>query len=124
MNLQASGVPLDEASEFGETSDASFLAGNVGDVGVTHERYEVVFAQRGERDVADHDHFIVTGLKRGAQVRAGVGLDAFEELDVHIGHPARSLQESVAIDVFANRDQQLADGRLDAITINHEPSPL
>ena len=93
-------------------------------MGVTHEGHEVVLTQGGEGDIADHHHFVVTGLKRGAQMGTGVGLNTFEELDIHVGDSARSFEQTVAIDIFANRDEQLADGCLDSVTIDHEPSPL
>jgi hypothetical protein len=69
---------------------------------MTHEGYEVVLTERRERNVADHDHLVVADLKGHAQVLAGIGLDAFEEFDVHVSDATRRLYESFTRRVFAN----------------------
>ena len=84
-------------------------AGQVGDVREADEGHEVVLAERGEGNVAHHDHLVVADLEGDAQVLARVGLDALEQLDVHVGDPPRRLEESLAVGVLADGFEQLAN---------------
>jgi len=61
----------------------------------------------------------VTRFKGHAKVFAGVSFDAFEEFDVHIGDPSRSLEESLSIGVFTNCFEELADEYLHSLVIDH-----
>ena len=93
-------------------------AGDVGHVGAAHERDHMVLAQRGERDVPHHDHLVVVGGEGHRQVLGRVLVDAGEELDVHLGHPARRLEQAVAVGVLTDGRQDLGDGLLDSIDVD------
>ena len=89
-------------------------------MGESHERHEVMLAQRREGDVAHHDHLVVTGFEGDPQVFARIGFEAFEELDVHVGDASRRLDETLAVGVLADRFEQFADEALHARVVDHD----
>ena len=91
LDLEATGVALDDSGQLRQPRDATVARREVGHVGQTDEGNEVVFTERGEGDVAHHDHLVVTDLEGDPKVLAGIAFDALEELDVHIGDPTGRL---------------------------------
>ena len=111
LDLQALGEAVDQAGQLGEPGDPAVRPRDVGHVGPPHERDQVVLAQRGERDVADHDHLVVVGGERHLEVVGRILVEPGEELLVHPGHPAGRHLEAVAVGVLADGGQDLPDGR-------------
>jgi hypothetical protein len=85
----------------------------------TNERHEVVLAERREGNVANHHHLVVTSFEDHSKVFAGVGLNPFEQLDVHVGHPPRRLQKPRSGGVFPYGFEKLAHETLHARLIDH-----
>ena len=112
LYLQPAGVPVDQAGQLGESRDAPVLRRNVGHVRPAQERDQVVLAQRGERDVAHHDHLVVLGGEGDFEVAGRVVRQPGEQLLVHAGDPPGRVDQPVAVDVLAYGDQDLRDGRL------------
>ena len=79
-----------------------------------------MFAQRGEGDIANHHHLVVSGFEGNPEVLAGIGLDPLEQFDVHVGHPSRCLEEPLARRVFANGFEELTHEALHARVIDHD----
>jgi hypothetical protein len=119
LDLESTGVALDQTRQLGQARDAAFGTGEVGDVRQSHERNEVMFTERREGNVANHHHLVVTGFEGHAKVFARVRLDAFEELDVHVGDAARGLEEPLAVGVFTNGVEQFAHECLHPLVIDH-----
>ena len=95
------------------------LRRDVGDVGHAEEGHQVVLAERVEGDVAHQDHLLVgvgpDGHDQGGQV-LGLGED---ELLVHLGHPARRLEQALAVGVLADPLEEKAGGLLDLGLVDH-----
>ena len=58
-------------------------------------------------------------LERDAQVLARIGFETFEQLDVHVGDPARGVEKTVTGGIFANRFEKLSDEPLHARVVDH-----
>ena len=78
----------------------------------------MVLAEGGEADVLDEDHFVVLLGEGLAQDFAGVAAEAGREVGVHAGDAGRRLLQALAVGVFADGQEDLADGRLDALVIH------
>jgi len=78
-----------------------------------------MFAQRGEGDIANHHHLVVSGFEGDPEVLAGIGLDPLEQFDVHVGHPSR-VSRSPRATVFANGFEELTHEALHARVIDHD----
>jgi len=72
-----------------------------------------VLAQRVHRDVAHHDHLVVVGLERRADVAVGVVVNPGADLRVHAGDAGRRLLEAVAVRVLADGLEDLPHRLLD-----------
>ena len=104
LDLQATGVAIDQPGQLRKTGDAAVLGRDIRHVRLTQERHQVVLAQRSERDVTHHDHFVVLGGKGDLEMPRRVVVQAREQLLVHVGHPARGVEQAVAIDVLTDGD--------------------
>ena len=84
------------------------------------ERQQVVFAERVERNVANHHHLVVLDVECAEEVVGRFLVDAAAHLGVHARHPGGGLPEAVAIDVLADGLEDLVDGCLDASKVDFE----
>ena len=89
LDLEAFGEAVHQTGQFGETGDATVVAGNVGHVGPSDEGDHVVLAQRGERYVPHHHHFVVFGGEGDLEMVGRVLAQPGEQLHVAPGHPFR-----------------------------------
>ena len=113
LHLRPLRVAVDEARDLREAGDAAVVAGDVRDVGAAVEREEMVLAVRVQRDVAHHDHLVVIGFEGDREVAGGILVQAARDLAVHLRDARRCAREPVAIGVFTDGEQQLADRLLD-----------
>ncbi len=72
LHLEAAGVAIDHARQLADAHHA--IGGQVADMGAADDRRHVMFAERFERDITQHHHFIVAldFFEGAAQIRAGV----------------------------------------------------
>jgi hypothetical protein len=87
-------------------------------MGHTMKRQQVVLAHGHDLDVPHEDELLVVGLERREQHLGRVDPQAGEQLRVGAGDPGRGLAQAVAVGVFADGDQDLADGGLDALEVD------
>ena len=81
----------------------------------TGEGQDVMLAERGERDVLDDHHLLVSRLvELAAQVRPRVLLRAAEDLLAGARHAVGRSEQPLAVGVLADGEQELADGGLNA----------
>jgi len=111
LDLGTTGVAFNEASELAETGNAPL--GNVGDVGVTREGEQVMLAGGGEGDVTKDNHLLVAFVKGDTEVAPGVFTESGKELGVGRGDAGGSTLQAFAVGVFADGEEDLADGGLD-----------
>ena len=120
LDLQASGVALDEAGQLGEAGDHAALLRYVGHVGHTEERQEVVLAERVDGNVADHDHLVVVDVELLDEVVGRILVEATAHLGVHAGHPGRGIPQPVAGRVLADGHEDLGHRGLDPVQVDRE----
>jgi len=116
LHLGPLGDFLDDAGEFAESGYLS--AGEIADVGDSHEGEEVVLAHAVETDVADEDDFVVAFLEDAAEMVCRRGVKTGEEFRVHAGDPLGGFQKAVAVWVFTDGGEDLAYGAFDAREID------
>ena len=102
---------VDHPGQLAQTHDPR--PGQIGNVGLAQKRQHVVLAHALEADIADQDHFVVALGEKLLQMPAGIKVQAREELGIHAGHPGRCFLKPLAIGIFANGHQNLADGTFD-----------
>src|SRR6478752_3458567 len=83
LHLRPAGVALDEPGELRQTRDPPVVTRDVRHVRHAVEGHQVVLARRVERDVAHHDHLVVTRLEGDGQVPRRVVAEPDEDLLVH-----------------------------------------
>ena len=118
LHLRSFREAVDEPRELRQTGDASVVAGDVRDVRAPVERDQVVFADAVERDVAHQHHLVVVGLERDDEMTGGIVGETGADLGVHLRDARRRAHEAVAVGVFADRDEDLAHGLLDAAAVD------
>ena len=83
------------------------------------ERQQVVLAHGVKRDVSHDDELLVARLvELLAQVTGRVVGDASEQLLARARHAVRRADEPRAVRVLADADEKLADGSLDARSVD------
>ncbi len=100
LELGLAGQTIDHAGNLVQSNNPP--ARDVADVGGADERQQVVLAHRLQADVAQDHHLLVLLVKAAFQQRAGVLVQAAEDLGVHFGHPLRSPLEPLTRRVLAN----------------------
>ena len=114
LDLEPACIGLDDARDLGQPDHAP--ARDVRHGRGAEERQEMVLAQRVERDVLDDHHLAVVDVEdRPVDESLRVDVVAGGQLGVHAVHPLRRADQPVARRVFADLDQDLADGRFDAV---------
>jgi len=123
LQLQA---PREDVHQARELRHAEYLAvRDVADVAAAVERQQVVLAHAVELDVLD-DHHAAGRLREERLIDHGahVGPVAVREEGERLRHAARRLQQSFAIGVFAELDQELAHEAFDLAEVRlHRPNP-
>src|SRR2546426_9571874 len=95
LYLQAPAEPLHEPRDLAESHHT--LVGDIGDVALTVEGQEVVFAETEEVDVADHHHLVVLDrVESTVKDTFNILLIALREETERLGDPLGSLQEPFA----------------------------
>ena len=77
-----------------------------------------MLAQRVHRDVAHHDHLVVVGFEHGGEVLRRLLMEPGTDLRIHAGHPVGGVEQSVAIGILTDREQDLPDGGGDTFLID------
>ena len=85
------------------------------------ERHQVVLAGGVERDVLDQHEFLVVEVEGGGQDLGGVVVQAGKHFHVGLGHPLRGVQETAAIRVLADRQQDFPHGGFDPGAVHLGP---
>ncbi|MPM31940.1 hypothetical protein SDC9_78497 [bioreactor metagenome] len=117
LDLGTAGVDVDQPGQLGQTGHLAVGAGDVADVGDPGERHEVVLAHRPDLDVLDQDQFAVVDVEGRRQHLAAGPAHAREHFAVHPGDPFRGLEQTLAIRVLTDTDQDLADGSGDPLVV-------
>jgi hypothetical protein len=73
---------------------------------------------RSELDIADEDHLIVFLGEGLPEQFARLGVQTGKKLGVHARDAGRRLLQPLAVRIFADGQQKLADGCLDARGVN------
>jgi hypothetical protein len=111
LHLGAAGVAIDEAGELAEADD--FAIGEIGHVRPASEGEQVVFAEGVEFNIAEKDDLIVSFVEDGFEMRAWVLVHAGHQFGIGAGDAAGGFAEAFAVGVFADGDENLADGAFD-----------
>ena len=72
----------------------------------------MVLAERGEADVTDQHHLVVTLVEDRRQDVAGTLLESFEGFTVGPGDARGGVAKALALGIFPDGDEKLADGCL------------
>ena len=115
LDLRAASEAFDNARQLADANDAPVRY--IADMGLAVEREEVVFAHAVERNVAQDHHLVVGYFETDLEVVSGVHGKAAEDLLVHLGDAAGSVEQPLAGRVFAHRMEQFGDGGLDSLPI-------
>src|SRR6478735_1153750 len=124
LHLGAPGVDLDEAGELRQPGDAPVLARDVAHVRHPVEGHEVVLAGAVELDVPHDDELLVVDLERRAEHVGRRHVEAGVDLGERPGHPARGVEQALAVGVLTDGEEQLPDGRLGARLVDRHASAL
>src|SRR6478752_1771773 len=124
MHLRAPGEDVDETRELGQSGDSPVLARDVADVRHPVEGHEVVLARAVELDVPHDDELLVVDLERRAEHVGRRHVEAGVDLGERPGHPARGVEQALAVGVLTDGEEQLPDGRLGARLVDRHPSAL
>jgi hypothetical protein len=87
-------------------------------MGPAGEWQQVMLAHAVEFDVAHEDDFVVIFGEYSLQVDAGIFVEPGENLGIHSGHAGWGFEESFAVGIFADRDEDFADRTLDAFVVD------
>ena len=122
LHLRAVRQGLHHAGQFAQAQHAAVR--QVADVGVAHEREEVVLADAVEGDVADEHDLVIFFGECLAEMHLRVSVQPAEHLGIHAGHAGRRFQQALAIGIFAHRQQNLANGPFDAGMVDGVVGPI
>ena len=107
LDLRLATQGVDGAGELAKSDHAARR--DVGDMRPPRERQQMMLAETGEHDVLLQDHLFMVHLERLAQERPRVGVQAAEDIGIEPGDAGRRVAQALAIGIFANGEQQLAD---------------
>ncbi len=112
LDLQAAGVHVDDAGNFGEAEHPAVW--NVGNVSAPNEGQHVMFAKAIEFDIAYDDHFIVLDFEDGVVDESFcIDVVACEEFSIHTGHAGGGFLQAFSCGVFAKSGEHAEDGFFD-----------
>ena len=108
LHLEAPRIRIDDTRELADADD--LVGRQVADMGAADDRRHVVFAERFEFDVAQHDHLVVAGhlLERAAQVVGRVDRVAGKPVAVRVDDALGRVAQALARRIFAGPAQQRA----------------
>src|SRR3970040_1192693 len=99
LHLGTPGNPLDEPRQLGEPGDTT--PGDIGDMGLTVERDEMVLTHRIERDLAHHHDLLIVLLpEEGVDDLGRVAVKPVEDLGVEGCNPLRGVEQTLALGIF------------------------
>ena len=106
LGLQAAGEDVGQPRQLRQAHHP--LDRRIGDMRLAVERHHVMLALRGEFDVADQDEIVIAGgLAKGAVQHLGRALViALVEFVEGFDHPARRIQQTLAVGVLADIAEQ------------------
>ncbi len=106
LGLQPLGEHVGDARQLGEAHNA--IMGQIGDMGLAHERHHVVLAMGMERDIAhQNDVVIAADLGKGRfQHSLGVFFVAREKFAIGVGDAARRIDQPFAVGVISRPGDQ------------------
>ncbi len=107
---------FDNASQFGKPDDLATR--QITDVSRSDKWQQMVFAHTVERDIPDKDQFVVLLCEDAFQVPSGIEVQAHKEFGVHPGDTGRCFEQSLAIRIFTDGGQDLANGAFHARQID------
>ena len=107
LHLRALREPVDQTRDLREPGEATVVTRDVRDMRAPVERSEMMLTHRIQRDVAHQHHLVVVGLEGHDEMPRGVLVEPAEDLAVHLGDAARGAQQSVALRVLADREENL-----------------
>src|SRR5262249_35657953 len=94
-----------------QLAQPNYAAGRyVGDVRPTGERQQGMFAETGERNVLLEDHLFVIDLEGLSQQDARIEVHSLESFGDQPGNTGRCVDQTIAVRVLTNGEQQLAHG--------------
>ena len=103
---------VDDPRDLRQTGDPPVLVRDVRDVRLPAERQQVVFAQRLQRDVADHDHLVEVRALDDGDERRGVDADAREDLARTSRRRAGRVTHALALGILADPLEDQPDALL------------
>ena len=103
---------LDHPRQLAQAEHAA--VGHVADVGVAHEREEVVLADAVEGDVADEHDLVVLFVEGLREVHPRILPEAAEHLGVHPRHAGGRFEQAFAVGILPDGGEDFTDGPLDA----------
>src|SRR5579871_1022949 len=115
LDLWPPGEKLYHARQLAEADDLS--PGQVGDVSLTKERKQMVFAHACETNVFFQHHLVVLLRELLLQMLTRIAMHAGEEFRVHAGHTIWGFDKPFAVGIFSDRQQDFADRRTDALLV-------
>jgi len=108
LELRAPCYEVDQAGDFADADDAT--AGDIGHVGAAVEGEEVMLAHGEERNIAQDDHLRMAFLKSNFEEFGGVDAKTAEDFGISVGDAARGIPQPLAVGIFADGEEHLADG--------------
>src|SRR5262245_34616926 len=116
LNLQAAGEDISYASELGEPDDATVFR-YIGYMHDPAEGCEVVFAERVERNIFDHNYIIVCFCSYDLDLRCRVLMQPPADLRIHFRDAARRIDQAGTRDVFAYTFENQTSARCDLLQV-------
>ncbi len=111
LDLGPIGQRLDSPGEFAQTQDPP--VGEIGDVGLADEGKQVMLAARREFDVLDDHHVVVDLRERLLEMPRRIRVQSGKHFRIHPGYPVGRIEQSFAVGVFTDRNQDFTDSLSD-----------
>ena len=107
LNLRLAGQRIDGTGELAQPDHTP--GWNIGDVRPPGERQQMMLAKAGKDNVLLQDHFLVIDLERLSQECSRIDMESREDLGKQPADSRRGVAEPIAVRVFADGQQELAN---------------
>ena len=124
LDLRAPGVDVDEPGQLGQPGDLPLEVGGVADVGHAVEGHQVVLAEAVDLDVLDDHHLVVIGVEHRVEDVLGTLPEARELFGVRPRDARGGVDQTIAVGVLPDRDEDLTDRLLDPRVIDRRSVQL